>query len=186
MPGARIQVYFLDNEEFFKRKTVFNDEDEKFFDDNAERMVFFCKATLETVKKFGWHPNIIHCHGWMTSLIPVYMKTQFAKDPVFSNTKMVYSIYEKAFSEKLNKNFLKTALIGDDIKEKDLAIFKELTNDALTLAGVQFADAVVQGSENIADMTAIKKAIGKKPFLEYQELDNILPKYAEFYQSLLS
>ncbi len=186
LPGARIQVYFLDNEEFFKRKTVFNDEDEKFFDDNAERMVFFCKATLETVKKFGWHPNIIHCHGWMTSLIPVYMKTQFAKDPVFSNTKMVYSIYEKAFSEKLNKNFLKTALIGDDIKEKDLAIFKELTNDALTLAGVQFADAVVQGSENIADMTAIKKAIGKKPFLEYQELDNILPKYAEFYQSLLS
>jgi starch synthase len=121
----------------------------------------------------------------MTSLIPVYMKTQFAKDPVFSNTKMVYSIYEKAFSEKLNKNFLKTALIGDDIKEKDLAVFKELTNEALTLAGVQFADAVVQGSEKIEDMAAIKKAIGKKPFLEYQELDNILPKYAEFYQSLL-
>ena len=92
---------------------------------------------------------------------------------------------EKSFSEKLNKNFIKTALIGDDIKEKDLAVFKELTNEALTLAGVQFADAVVQGSENIEDMAAIKKAIGKKPFLEYQELDNILPKYAEFYQSLL-
>lgn len=186
LPGARIQVYFLDNEEFFKRKTVFNDDDGKFFDDNAERMVFFCKATLETVKKFGWHPNIIHCHGWMTSLIPVYMKTQFAKDPVFSNTKMVYSVYEKTFTEKLNKNFIKTALIGDDIKEKDLALFKDLTNEALTLAGVHFADAVVQGSETIADMPAIKKAIGKKPFLEHQELDNILPKYAEFYQSLLS
>lgn len=186
LPGARIQVYFLDNEEFFKRKTVFNDDKEKFFDDNAERMVFFCKATLETVKKFGWHPNIIHCHGWMTSLIPVYMKTQFAKDPVFSNTKMVYSIYEKTFSEKLNKNFVKTALIGDDIKEKDLALFKDLTNEALTLAGVHFADAVVQGSEVITDMPAIKKAIGKKPFLAHQELDNILPKYAEFYQSLLS
>jgi starch synthase len=185
LPGARIQVYFLDNEEFFKRKTVFNDEDEKFFDDNAERMVFFCKATLETVKKFGWHPNIIHCHGWMTSLIPVYMKTQFAKDPVFANTKMVYSIYEKTFSEKLNKNFIKTALIGDDIKEKDLAVFKDLTNEALTLAGVQFADAVVQGSEVIADMATIKKSIGKKPFLEYQEQENILTKYAEFYQSLL-
>ena len=185
LPGARIQVYFLDNEEFFKRKTVFNDDDEKFFDDNAERMVFFCKATLETVKKFGWHPNIIHCHGWMTSLIPVYLKTQYAKDPVFANTKTVYSVYEKSFSDKLNKNFLKTALIGDDIKEKDLAVFKELTNEAITIGGAQYADAIVQGTESIKDMAAIKKAVGKKPFLEYQDLDNMTAKYAEFYQSLL-
>ncbi|HUM50953.1 MAG TPA: glycogen/starch synthase [Chitinophagales bacterium] len=186
LPGARIQVYFLDNDEFFKRKTVFRDDDEKFFEDNVDRMVFFCKATLETVKKFGWHPNIIHCHGWMTSLIPVYMRTQFAKDPVFSNTKMIYSIYEKEFTEKLNKNFVKKALIGDDIVEKDLAAFKELTNDALTLAGVQFADAVIQGSETITDMPAIKKAIGKKPFLAHQDADNLLEKYLDFYKSLLS
>lgn len=185
LPGARIQVYFLDNEEFFKRKFVFHDEQEKFFDDNAERMVFFCKATLETVKKFGWHPNIIHCHGWMTSLIPVYMKTQFAKDPVFSNTKMVYSIYEKSFDGKLNKQFLKTALIGDDVKEKDLAPFKELTCEALTSAGIQYADAVVQGSEQIKDMAAYKKLIGKKPFLQFQDQDNLLQKYVEFYQMLL-
>ncbi|HQG38976.1 MAG TPA: glycogen/starch synthase, partial [Chitinophagales bacterium] len=185
LPGARIQVYFLDNEEYFKRKTVFEDEEEKFFDDNAERMVFFCKATMETVKKFGWHPNIIHCHGWMTSLIPLYMKTQYAKDPVFANTKMVYSVYEKSFSDKLNKNFLKTALIGDDIKEKDLAVFKELTNEAITIGGAQYADAIVQGAESIKDMAAIKKAVGKKPFLEYQDLDNMTAKYAEFYQSLL-
>ena len=185
LPGARIQVYFLDNEEFFKRKTVFTDDDEHFFDDNAERMVFFCKATMETVKKFGWHPNIIHCHGWMTSLIPVYMKTQYAKDPVFANTKTVFSVYEKTFSEKLNKNFLKTALIGDEIKDKDLAAFKELTNEALTIGGIQFADAVIQGTEDIKDIAAIKKAIGKKPFLPYQDIDNLLSKYSEFYQSLL-
>jgi starch synthase len=185
LPGARIQVYFLDNEEFFKRKSVFKDDDEKFFDDNAERMVFFCKATLETVKKFGWHPHIIHCHGWMTSLIPVYMKTQFAKDPVFATTKMVYSVYEKAFTEKLNKNFLKIAQIGDDIKEKDLAVFKDLTNEALTLGGVQYADAVIQGAEDIKDMAAIKKAAGKKPFLQFQDQDNLLQKYADFYQMLL-
>jgi starch synthase len=184
LPGARIQVYFLDNEEFFKRKSVFREENETFFEDNAERMVFFCKATLETVKKFGWHPNIIHCHGWMTSLIPVYLKTQFAKDPVFANTKMVYSVYENDFSEKLNKSFLKTALIGDEIKEKDLAAFKDLTNESLVLGGVQYADAVIQGSESI-DLKSIKKSVGKKPFLEYQPLDNILTTYSEFYQSLL-
>lgn len=185
MPNARIQVYFLDNEEFFKRKTVFNDEAEKFYEDNAERMVFFCKATLETVKKFGWHPHIIHCHGWMTSLIPVYMKTQFAKDPVFSTTKMVYSIYENEFSGKLNKNFLKTALIGDDIKEKDLALFKDLTNEALTLGGVHFADAVVHGSSSLENIAAVKKEIAKKPCLVHQEEDNLLQNYIDFYQTLL-
>ncbi|MCB0508881.1 MAG: glycogen/starch synthase [Chitinophagales bacterium] len=185
LPGARIQVYFLDNEEFFKRKNVFNDENEKFFDDNAERMVFFCKATLETVKKFGWHPNIIHCHGWMTSLIPLYLKTQYAKDPVFAHTKSVYSFYEKTFKEKLNKNFLKIALIGDEVKEKDLTLFKDLNNDALTLGGVQFADAVVQGSEKIKDLANIKKVIGKKPSLAFQDQENILPNYSTFYQSLL-
>ena len=185
LPGARIQVYFLDNEEFFKRKQVFNDENDKFFDDNAERMVFFCKATLETVKKFGWHPHIIHCHGWMTSLIPAYMKTQFAKDPVFSNTKMVYSIYDKAFDGKLNKSFMKTALIGEDVKEKDLAAFKDLTNEALTLGGIQHADAIVQGSKEIKDMAACKKAVGKKPFLEFQDQDTLSQKYLEFYQMLL-
>ncbi len=185
LPGARIQVYFLDNDEFFKRKTVFRDENEKFYDDNTDRMIFFCKATLETVKKFGWHPNIIHCHGWMTSLIPVYMKTQFAKDPVFSNTKMVYSIYANEFTEKLNNKFIKKALIGDDISEKDLAVFKDLTNDALTLGGVQFADAVIQGSAEISNLPAIKKQIGKKPFLECQDEENISEKYAEFYKSLI-
>lgn len=185
LPGARIQVYFLDNEEFFKRKSVMYDDKDKFYDDNASRMVFFCKATLETVKKFGWHPHIIHCHGWMTSLIPVYMKTQFSKDPVFSNTKMVYSIYEKTFKEKLNKDFLKIAKIGDEVKDKDLAVFKDLTNDALTLGGVQFADAIVQGNETIANMPELKKAIGKKPFLAYQDEDNLLQKYADFYKMIL-
>jgi len=69
LPGTRIQVYFLDNEEFFKRKAVFRDEEDKFFDDNGDRMIFFCKSLIETVRKFGWTPNVIHCHGWFASLI---------------------------------------------------------------------------------------------------------------------
>ena len=75
LPGARLQVYFLDNEEFYKRKFVFDDENEKPFEDNQERMVFFCKGVVETVKKFGWPPDIIHCHGWMTSLVPFFLRT---------------------------------------------------------------------------------------------------------------
>ena len=87
LPGARLQVYFLDNEEFFKRKTVFKDEENKVYDDNAERMIFFNKGVMETIKKFGWPPDIIHCHGWMTSLIPLYMKTAYKKEAIFHNTK---------------------------------------------------------------------------------------------------
>ena len=73
LPGARLQVYFLDNEDFFRRKNVFADDDNKFYEDNAERMIFFCKGAIETIKKFGWPPDVIHCHGWMTSLIPLYI-----------------------------------------------------------------------------------------------------------------
>lgn len=186
LPGARIQVYFLDNEDFYKRKFVFRDENEKFYDDNAERMIFFCKGLMETVKKFGWPPHLIHCNGWMTSLIPLYLKTQYAKDPVFANTKIIYTAYEKEFKEKLNKNFLKKAKIGDDVKEKDLTLLKDLTNDALTLTGVSFADAVTVGSPKIKDLAAIKKAAGKKPWLDFQEENDMQPKYLEFYKMLLS
>lgn len=106
LPGSRIQVYFLDNDDLFKRKYTFHDENETFFEDNAERMVFFCKAALETVKKFQWAPDIIHCHGWLTSLIPMYLKTVYKDEPVLQNAKIVYSIYKNAFEDKLSKTFL--------------------------------------------------------------------------------
>ena len=85
LPGARLQVYFLDNEDFFKRKMVFHDEDNKFFDDNSDRMIFFCKGALETVKKLGWAPDVVHCHGWMTALVPTYIKTIYKNDPTFKS-----------------------------------------------------------------------------------------------------
>ncbi|HNL83808.1 MAG TPA: glycogen/starch synthase [Chitinophagales bacterium] len=185
LPGARIQVYFLDNEEFFKRKFVFHDEEEKFYEDNTERMIFFNKATMETIKKFGWAPHLIHAHGWMSSLIPLYLKTQYAKDPVFANTKLIYSVYEKEINDKLGKNFIKKAMIGDNIKEKDMDTYKALTNEAFTLGAVEYADAVIQGSENIKDIAAIKKAAGKKPFLGYVGLDDVTTAYLDFYKQLL-
>src|SRR5690606_2542588 len=98
LPNARLQVYFMDNEDFFKRKFVFRNEDDKFYDDNAERAVFFCKSALETVKKFGWPPHAIHCHGWMTSLIPLYLKTAYKKEPVFGPAKSIFTLQNDQFS----------------------------------------------------------------------------------------
>src|SRR5690606_28646573 len=133
LPSARLQVYFMDNDDYFKRKSVFRDESGKFYDDNAERMIFFCKSALETVKKFGWPPHVIHCHGWMTSLIPAYLKTAYKKEPVFSYSKVIYTAMPIEFKEKLEPSFIKKALVSNDIKEKDLDAYKDGTNLALTL-----------------------------------------------------
>lgn len=185
LPGTRIQVYFLDNEEYFKRKLVFRDEDEKFFDDNGERMVFFCKSLVETVRKFGWTPNIIHCHGWFTSLIPLYLKTHYAKDPIFTESKIVYSIYEQDFKEKFKKGVLKKIKISDQIKDKDLELLDGLNNQALTKIGIKYAHAVTEGAENIKELAEYKKIAAKKPWLEYQEDFDIQQNYLNFYNKLI-
>lgn len=149
LPNARLQVYFMDNEDYFKRKAVFRDDQDNFFDDNGERMIFFCKSALETVKKFGWPPHVIHCHGWMTSLVPLYLKTAYKKEPVFSYSKVVYTAQANQFQEKLNSNFTKKALISTDIKEKDLDAFKDGSNTSITLGASKCADVVVMGSDKV-------------------------------------
>lgn len=145
LPNARLQVYFMDNEDYFKRKAVFTDDKDNFFEDNAERMIFFCKSALETVKKFGWPPDIIHCHGWMTSLAPLYLKTAYKKEPVFNYSKVVYTAQNDQFKENLGESFLKKAMISGDIKEKDLEPYKAGNNIALTLGASKYADVVIHG-----------------------------------------
>src|SRR5947208_10449113 len=130
LPNARLQVYFLDNEDLFKRKFVFNDEGEKFYEDNGLRTVFFCKGALETVKKFGWPPDLIHCSGWMTGLIPFYLKTVYKKEPVFLHSKTIFIICQNTFKEKLRNSFLEKAIIHDNIKEKELELYKEINNNS--------------------------------------------------------
>ena len=149
LPSARLQIYFMDNEDYFKRKRVFTNEEENFFPDNADRMVFFCKSALETVKKFGWPPDIIHCHGWMTSLIPLYLKTAYKKEPVFGYSKVIYTAQQDQFSELLQESFAQKAMITSDIKPKDFECFKPRTNRGLTLGGSKFADVVIHGSPEL-------------------------------------
>jgi starch synthase len=155
LPNARLQVYFMDNEDYFKRKAVFTDDKDNFFEDNAERMIFFCKSALETVKKFGWPPDIIHCHGWMTSLAPVYLKTAYKKEPVFNYSKVIYTAQNDQFAGNLGENFIRKATISGDIKEKDLDPYKEGSNLSLTLGAAKYADVVIHGdvkpSKAIAD-----------------------------------
>ena len=150
IPAARLQVYFIDNDEFFKRKTNVADEKGADFTDNDERSMFFCRGVLETVKKLGWKPDVIHCHGWMTSLMPLYIKKIYNKDPHFADTKVVYSIYDhkEGFESSWDERFHEK-LKFDGFDEEVTNLVKSPTLDAITKAAVTFSDGVVQGSEAI-------------------------------------
>ncbi len=184
LPSARLQVYFLDNEELFKRKFLFHDEEEKWYADNDLRTVFFAKGALETVKKFGWSPDVIHCSGWMTGLIPFFLKTIYRKEPVFVHSKVVYTINENTFKEKLGKGFIQKALIHPTLKEKDLELYKEGTNVALMRGGASFSDAITFGAVKTDKKLSgeFAKVRGKKT-LQYKEGSD-LTEYLQLYHDL--
>ena len=142
IPAARMQVYFIDNDEFFKRKTVFEDKDGNEHVDNDERSMFFCRGVLETVKKLGWKPDVIHCHGWMTALMPLYVKDVYANDPHFDDTKVVYSLYDNAFNKNWDGDFEKK-LKFEGFNEKAI---KELRNgdfESLNKIAMQYSDGLI-------------------------------------------
>ncbi len=183
LPSARLQVYFLDNEDLFRRKFVFHDENEKWYDDNGLRTVFYCKGALETVKKFGWPPDIIHCSGWMTGLIPAYLKTVYKKEPVFAHSKIVYTIGQNTFKEKLGSDFIKKALIHASLKDKDLEIYKDANNTAMFRGGATFADAITFGAGKIEKklVDEFSKVKGKKtlPYNPEGDLTDYLQLYGD-------
>ena len=184
IPSARMQVYFLDNEEYFQRKHVFADNSNKFYEDNDERTIFFCKGALETVKKLGWSPEIVHCHGWMSSLVPAYLKTIYKDDPTFKNSKVVYSVYDDHFQDSLHADFAKKAIMSGMTAEHT-EIYSKATNTALNLGAISYSDAVVYASENINEevLKFVKK--GNKPTLEFNSTSDY-ENYYNLYEEIVS
>jgi starch synthase len=182
---ARMQVYFIDNEEYFKRKATVADEEGNFFEDNDERMIFFDRGAIETTKKLRWTPDIIHCHGWMSGLVPILIKKSYNDDPLFENSKVVYSVYDDEFQGRLDDN-IKKKLEYDGIKQSDVKTLSPANYLNLQKLAVLYSDAVIQGNEKINDDVKdyIKKS--KKPFLEYTGKDDYLNAYNDFYNKLLN
>lgn len=184
LPGCRLQVYFLDNEEFFKRKAVFDDENEKPFEDNVDRMVFFCKGVMETVKKFGWPPDIIHCHGWMTSLVPLYLKTVYKDEPIFRESKVLYSAYNNSYEKSFSENFFTKAKINN-LEDEELALYKTNEEINLNLGAIKYVDGVIEGSENLdPDVKAAIEA-SSIPSLNYVPEEEYLAEYLKYYQQFI-
>ena len=185
IPNAKLQVYFLDNEDFFKRKSVFTDDEGKSFEDNEDRMIFFCKGVIETVKKFGWASDIVHCHGWMTSLVPMYLKTAYRKAPLFQNAKLVYSLYNSETNLSFSDAFMNKASINN-LEPEELVAYLD-GNQAVDLhkGATTFADALIKGSENLNGSVPQLLEGLKKPILDFKSEDQYLAAYLEFYQTLL-
>ena len=181
--STRMQVYFLDNEDFFKRKFVHKDKAGKYFDDNADRAAFFCKGVIETVKKFGWPPDIIHCHGWMTALIPFYLRTAYSTEPLFQDSKIVYSLYQEGAEDNLSEEFAMKASINA-LSEEDLAPFMNGDKPDLHAGALKYVDAVIKGTAELNEHNEALIAGLDIPVLDVQG-EEAPAASVEFYHSLL-
>jgi starch synthase len=184
IPRERIQVYFIDNDEYFKRKATFTDEDGVLFPDNDERAIFFAKGVVETVKKLNWVPDVIHVQGWMAALMPIYLKHFYKDEAIFTDTKIVTSIYSQTFEGSLNPELIKK-MAFDKIDSKDVSELLNPTYDNLLKASMKHSDAIIIGSENISnDLLDFIKNLNK-PLLPFTAKENFTESYTNFCESLV-
>jgi starch synthase len=178
--AARMQVYFIDNEDYFQRKfTTVNDEGVEF-DDNDERAIFFARGVLETVIKLRWSPDIIHCHGWFTGMIPLFVKKTYKDNPLFANSKIIYSVYNDEFNNSLNTNMAKK-IAEDGIDINEISVINDPNFVNLGKLAIDYSDATIKGSECInADLEEYMKTSGK-PFLDFQSKESYINSYFDFY-----
>jgi starch synthase len=184
IPTARMQVYFIDNDEYFKRKAVLRDADNNLFEDNDERTIFFARGVLETVKKLGWAPDIIHCNGWMTSVVPVYLKQLFGEDPYFANSKIITSIYDEGFDGSLDGRMAEK-MQQDGISADSISCIETPTFDALNALSIQHSDGLIIGSENISDETLKAIEGAGVPVLNYHGEEGYVADINNFYDTIL-
>jgi Glycogen synthase len=182
--SARMQVYFIDNEDYFQRKHTYRDAKGNEFTDNDERIIFFARGVLETVIKLRWAPDLIHCHGWLTSLVPLYIKKAYHDDPLFEHSKVVYSVYGDDFKNTLDATF-RTKLKMNNIEVDDTELVDDPTYVNLSKLAIQFSDAVIQGSPKINSEVSEYIQTSGKLFLEHQTENNYVEAYDNLYDKLL-
>lgn len=183
--SARMQVYFIENEDYFQRKFTFWDKNNKFFEDNDERAVFFNRGVFETVKKLGWAPNIIHIHGWMSALSALYVKTIFKDNPLFYDSKVIISLYNDSFTDTFSPDF-HVKIKTPDLDSSELSEIKK-NPDYLTLMKMclRHADGVVIAENGVhPELVKYTKEL-KIPFIKHSE-ENYCTLYQNFYETVFS
>ena len=180
----RLQVYFIDNEEYFPSKQMFHDHEGNFMLNNDERMIFYCKGVIETVRKLGWAPDIIHCQGWFSSLVPMYIKKLYKDEPLFENVKIVYSVFDNNENYHLG-NKLTDKLLYEDLLKDDVKNVTDASINNLHKFAIDYSDAVVQGTKEISDSILSHIKSVDKPFMKFPGNEEFIEKYKEFYNQFL-
>jgi starch synthase len=185
LQSVRMQIYFIDSEDFFKRKQIFFDENDNFFEDNDSRAIFFAKGVVETVRKLGWNPDIIHCHGWISALVPVFIKTSYKDNPLFQDTRIVYSSYNDQFKEKFSNSFAKKLKITGIPKEY-LNHFKSSGYDSIVKTAIDFSDAVVLAHPDVKSSIISYLKNYDRPVFVHPDSEDYVDQYDTFYENLMS
>lgn len=188
--AARMQVYFIDNDDYFHRKAVFTDpESGEFFPDNDERAIFFARGILETVKKLRWKPDIVHCQGWISNLLPIYLKKAYKEDPIFAESKVVLSLYNEFATEQFSPK-MKSKVTLPGIRSRDLEFLNTPNGINLAKLAIQYSDGVILGSPEFHPELEKHLSGVKIPVLPYVEIakesKEYINQYNEFYNKILN
>ena len=184
IPKERIQVYFIDNEEYFKRKATLTDEDGNLYADNDERAIFFAKGVIETVKKLNWAPDVIHVNGWLASLLPIYLKEYYKNEPLFTDSKIVTSIYNQSFDGTLDKGMINKVKF-DNIDASAIQVLENPSYINLMKVAIDYSDALIKGSAELPKELEDYLEASKKPVLDYFSQEDFAEPYADFYNNTI-
>ena len=183
--SARMQVYFIDNDDYFQNRLQAVDENGVEYTDNDSRAIFYARGVLETVKKLRWCPDVIHCHGWMSALVPLYIKKAYNEEPSFRDSKVVFSLYEDELKNNLSEDFA-TKLLLKGISKDDLGILPEqnITFEDLCKLAVDYSDGVIQNSASVNEGVMEYARQSNKLILDYQNPDSYANACNEFYDKV--
>jgi len=187
IPSARVQIYFIDNDDYFQRRADLIDEDGTPFADNDERAIFFARGVLETVKKLRWEPDVVHCHGWFSSIVPLYLRGSFASDPLFSGSKVVVSLYNDSFPGTLDAG-VRQKIENEGMHDPKLEILDVPSYENLMRFVIDYADGVVIEEKLDSDTLIDYARQSGKPMLEWNEDRQgaqYMDAYHNFYNEVL-
>ena len=182
---ARMQIYFIDNDDYFQHHVATDLEIKQYPEENDERIMFYVRGVVETVKKLRWEPSIVHCSGWISALAPIYLKRIYHEDPSFRSAKVAYALFDETFEGTLNERFFEKMKM-DGFEAEDLDIINNGNVDYITLnkLAIKYADGIIQASQNVnEELIEFAKSLNK-PFMEYPGEENYIDAYAQFYQTL--
>jgi len=180
--SAKIQVYFIDNDDYFGKRLMEKDEQGEDYPDNGERAIFFARGVMETVKKLRWVPDIIHCQGWMSAVVPLYVKTAYHDEPSFADAKVVTSLFTQKLDKDLGTNFKKCL----EFRETTADVLKDYKDNfdfiELGKLAIDYSDGIVQADSIVNDELLTYAKNKNIPILGYSE--QIAEDCEEFYNLL--